>query len=130
MLDAIWRFGHWNAMLFEIWNEIWNAMLDAIWKFENYITETVKTHQMSEELFKSMIKGKSQHCRQVPPLRKTNSGGCRINFLKRPGPDSRVAPTSSPRQGSSGKSSSEITSFLQHASTIDCTKSGEDTFCS
>ena len=79
-----------------------------------------------------MSKGKSQPFRQGPPPQKKkknySSGGCRITFLRRPGPDSRVAPTSFPRQGSSGRSSSEKGTFLQHASRIDPTE--EDTFCS
>ena len=72
-------------------------------KFQHYITETVKTRQKSEELFKSMSKGKFQPFRQGPPPQKSSSVGCRISFLRRPGPDTRVAPNSSfPRQGSSG----------------------------
>ena len=98
-------------------------------KFQHYITETVKTRQKSEELFKSMSKGKSQPFRQGPPPQKSSSGGRRISFSRRPGPDSRVAPNSSfPRQGSSGRKFSEKGTFLQHASRIDPT--GEGTFCS
>ena len=110
-------------------------------KFHNYINKTVKTRQKSEELFESMNKGKSQYFRQGPTPHKkkttkhththnnnnnNSSGGLRINFSRRPGPDS--TPTSTRRQGS-GKSSSEKGTFLQHASKIDSTKFGEDTFC-
>ena len=56
-------------------------------KFQHYITETVKTRQKSEELFKSMGKGKSQAFRQDPPPQKNSSGGRRISFPRRPGPD-------------------------------------------
>ena len=59
---------------------------------------------------------------------KNSSGGGRISFSGRTGPNSRVAPTSFPRQGSSGKSLSEKLIFFQHASRIGPT--GEDTFCS
>ena len=43
-------------------------------KFQHYITETVKTCQKSEELFKSVSKGKSQPFRQDPPPQKSSSG--------------------------------------------------------
>ena len=87
-----------------------------------------------------MNKGKLQYFRQgpTPPKQKkththnnnnnNSSGGLRINFSRRPGPDSTPT-TSTPRQDS-GKSSSEKGTFLQHASKIDSTKLGEDTFCS
>ena len=51
-----------------------------------------------------------------------------MHFSGRPGPDSRVAPTSFPRQVSSGKSSSEKGIFLEHVSIIDPTV--EDTIYS
>ena len=59
---------------------------------------------------------------------KSSSGGRRISFSGRTGPNSRVAPTSFPRQGSSGKSLSEKLIVFQHASRIGPTR--EDTFCS
>ena len=98
-------------------------------KFQHCITETVITRQKSEELFKSMSKGKSQPFRQGPSLQKAVVGGRRISFLRGPGPDSRVAQNSIfSRQGSSGKTFSEKGTFLQHVSRNDPTV--EDTFCS
>ena len=44
-------------------------------KFQHYITETVKTRQKSEELFKSISKEKSQPFRQGSPPQKSSSGG-------------------------------------------------------
>ena len=76
-----------------------------------------------------MGKGESKPFRQGPPPQKSSSGGRRISFSRRPGPDSRVAPNSSfPREGPLGKKFSEKGTFLQHASRIDPT--GEDAFCS
>ena len=50
-------------------------------KFQHYITEIVKTRQKSEELFKSMSKGKSQPFRQGPSQqRKTVNGGVESVF--------------------------------------------------
>ena len=63
--------------------------------------ETVKIRQKSEELFKSINKGKSQLFRQAPQPQKTVMRRI-INFSRRPGLDSRFAPASFPRQGSSG----------------------------
>ena len=76
-----------------------------------------------------MGKGESKPFRQGPPPQKSSSGGRRISFSRRPGPDSRVAPNSSfPREGPLGKKFSEKGTFLQHASRIDPTR--EHTFCS
>ena len=75
-----------------------------------------------------MSKGKSRPFHQGPQPQKNSSEERRISFPRRPVSDSRVAPTSLPRQGSSGKSLSEKGTFLQHASRIDPTR--EDTFCS
>ena len=75
-----------------------------------------------------MSKAKLQPFRQGPPPQKNSSGGRRISFPRRPGPDSRVTPTSFPGQSSSGKNFSEKDTFLQHTSRIDPT--GEGTFCS
>ena len=44
-------------------------------KFQHYITETVKTRQKPEELFKSISKGKSEPFRQSSPPQKSSSGG-------------------------------------------------------
>ena len=49
-------------------------------KFQHYITETVKTRQKSEELFKSMSKGKPQPFHQGPPPQKNSSEGRRSVF--------------------------------------------------
>ena len=50
-------------------------------KFQHYITETVKTREKSEELFKSMSKSKSQPFRQGPSQqRKTVNGGVESVF--------------------------------------------------
>ena len=54
-------------------------------RFQHYITETVKTRQNSEELFKSMSKGQSQPFSQGPPPQKNNSVERRISFSRRPG---------------------------------------------
>ena len=79
-----------------------------------------------------MSKGKSQPFRQGSPQQNKTvvggGGGRRISFSRRPGPDSKVAPTSFPRKSFSSQSSSEKGTFLQHAPRID--PKGEDTFCS
>ena len=49
-------------------------------KFQNYITETVKISQKSEELFKLLNKGKSQPFRQVLYRKKPVVGGVKLFF--------------------------------------------------
>ena len=51
-------------------------------KFQHYITETVKTSQKSEKLFKLMSKGKLQPFRRGPPTQKNCSGGVESAFRK------------------------------------------------
>ena len=92
-------------------------------KFQNYITKTVKTRQNSEELFKSMNKGKSQAFRQDHPPQKNSSGYSRINYLRRPGPDSKVAQIISRRRGTSGKSALEKRKVSPTCFRIDSAKS-------
>lgn len=90
-------------------------------KFQNFVVKMVKTRQNSEDLFKSMNKGKLQPLHHDPFSQKIISDGgegCRTSFflLRRPDPDNGVASTSCHRQGSSGKNSLQKLPFLQHTS--------------
>ena len=97
-------------------------------KFQHYITETVKTSQKSEKLFKLMSKGKLQPFRRGPPTQKNCSEGVESAFRKDQVHIAELHQPAFTDEGLQVKSSSEKETFLQHSSRIDPT--GEDTFCS
>ena len=91
--------------------------------FRTTLPKQLKPVKTQKSCSNRWIKGNRKPFARTIHRKKNSSGDSRINYLRRPGPDSKVAQIISPRQGTSGKSALEKRKVSPTCFRIDSAKS-------